>query len=155
MLSMKNLVFNERPVRKLTKQCVSSSMIKEIVSVRIHPVVNVSRVVEYKELVKEQRVEEPKLVEANDDKEQKMEKILNKRIVQGYIKYLVRQKGFIVEYNIWKREEDLKNAKEVVAEFKKRLRAKFRRQEKIDRVKDRNFRREELPEKYIVKILYK
>ena len=69
MLSMKNLVFNERPVRKLTKQCVSSSMIKEIVSVRIHPVVNVSRVVEYKELVKEQRVEEPKLVEANDDKE--------------------------------------------------------------------------------------
>jgi len=43
----------------------------------------------------------------------------------------------------------------VVAEFKERLRAKFRRQEKIDRVKDRNFRREELPEKYIVKILYK
>ena len=69
ILSMKNLVFNERPVRKLTKQYVSSYMIKEIVSVRIHPVVNVSRVVEYKELVKEQRVEEPKLVEINNDKE--------------------------------------------------------------------------------------
>jgi len=66
---MKNLVFNKRPVRMLTKQCVSSYMIKEVMSVRIHPVVNVSRVVEYKELVKEQRVEEPKLVEANDNKE--------------------------------------------------------------------------------------
>ena len=87
---MKNLVFNERPVRKLTKQYVSSYMIKEIVSVRIHPIVNISRVVEYKELVKEQRVEEPKLVEINNDEEWKIEKILNKRIVQEYIKYLVR-----------------------------------------------------------------
>ena len=43
----------------------------------------------------------------------------------------------------------------MVAEFKERVRAKVRRQEKIDRVKDRNFRREKLPEKYIAKILYK
>jgi len=34
-------------------------------SMRIHPVVNISQVVRYKELVKEQRVEEMKPVEVN------------------------------------------------------------------------------------------
>jgi len=43
----------------------------------------------------------------------------------------------------------------VVAEFEERLSAEARRQEKIDRVEDRDFRRGKLPEKYIAKMLYK
>ena len=76
----------------MIKEVMSANIVKLRlpVSVKIHLVVNVSRVVRYKELVKEQRVEESKLVGTNDNKEYKVEKILNKRIVQEYIKYLVR-----------------------------------------------------------------
>jgi len=76
----------------MIKEVMSANTVKLRlpVSVKIHLVVNVSRVVRYKELVKEQRVEESKLVGTNDNKEYKVEKILNKRIVQEYIKYLVR-----------------------------------------------------------------
>jgi len=56
MLSMKDLMFKERPVKKLVDQYVSLYIIDEIVStnairlqfptsMRIHPVVNVSQVV--------------------------------------------------------------------------------------------------------------
>ena len=43
----------------------------------------------------------------------------------------------------------------IVAEFKGRLNADLKRQEKLDRTKEKNFRREELLGKYIAKILYK
>jgi len=87
--------------------------------------------------------------------EWEVERILNKKKARGVVKYLVRWKGFIAEYDSWKREKDLENAKEVVAEFKKRINAEFKRQEKIDRVEERDFRRGELLEKYIAKILYR
>jgi len=43
----------------------------------------------------------------------------------------------------------------MVAEFERRLNAEVRRQEKLDKAKERDFRRKELLEKYIVKMLYK
>jgi len=46
-----------------------------------------------------------------------------------------------VEYNTWKREEDLENTKEVVAEFEERMNAEVRQQEKLNITKERNFRR--------------
>ncbi len=66
MLSTKDLVFKERPVRKLTERYVGLYEIEEVVSsnavklrlptlMRIHPVVNVSRIVQYKEQVKGQK----------------------------------------------------------------------------------------------------
>jgi len=45
--------------------------------------------------------------------------------------------------------------KKVVVEFEERLNIEVRWQEKLDLAKERNFRREELLEKYIVKILYR
>ena len=45
--------------------------------------------------------------------------------------------------------------KKVVAEFEKRLSIEVRKQKKLDRTEERNFRKEELPEKYIARILYK
>ena len=44
--------------------------------------------------------------------------------------------------------------KEVLEEFKGRMNTEVRRQEKIDMVKERDFRRGELPGKYMVKLLY-
>ena len=40
-------------------------------------------------------------------------------------------------------------------EFKGRINAEVRRQEKLDIVEERDFRREELLEKYTVKMLYR
>ena len=90
MLSIKNLKFKQRLVKKLIEQYVKFYIIEEIVSqntvklkllasIRIYLVVNVSKVVRYREPVKEQRVKEPKLVEVDREEEYKVEKILNKR----------------------------------------------------------------------------
>ena len=60
----------------------------------------------------------------------------------------------MVEHNSQKREEDLENAKEVVAEFKGRVNIEIRRQRKLDIVEKKNFKRKELLGKYMMKILY-
>jgi len=48
----------------------------------------------------------------------------------------------------------LENVRELVAEFKGRMNIEVRRQEKLGLVEKRNFRRRELPRKYIAKMLY-
>ena len=53
--------------------------------------------------------------------------------------------------NIWKKEKDLENTKEAVEEFKGKLSAKVRQQEKLDWVEEKEFRRGELLGKYIAK----
>ena len=55
-----------------------------------------------------------------------MEKILNKRKIRGVEKYLVRWKGFTAENDMWEKEEDLRNAKELVENFEGRLEAEVR-----------------------------
>jgi len=63
MLSIKNLIFKEKLMRKLTEQYVGSYMIEEVVLtntvklrllvlMRIHLVVNISRIVRYKKPIK-------------------------------------------------------------------------------------------------------
>ena len=60
----------------------------------------------------------------------------------------------MVEHDTWKRREDLGNAKEVLKEFKGRVNAKVRRQEKIDRAGEQNYRRGELLGKFMAQMLY-
>jgi len=63
MLSTKDLVFKEKPVKKLMERYMGPYRIEEIVlkntvklklpaSMRIHPLVNISRIVRYREPVK-------------------------------------------------------------------------------------------------------
>ena len=100
MLSTKDLVFKKRPSKKLTERYVGPYKIEEVVSknavklkllglMRIYLVIKVSKVVRYKKLVKGQRVEKLKLVEVEGVEEWKVEKILNKRKIQGVENYLV------------------------------------------------------------------
>ena len=84
-----------------------------------------------------------------------MEKILNKRKIRGTEKYLVWWKEFTVEYDTWEKKEDLENIREALKEFEGKMEAEVRRQEKLDIVEERDFRREELPERFIAKILYR
>ena len=58
-------------------------------SIRIHPVVNISKVWLYKPQVEGQKKTPPKLVIIEGEEEFEVEKILNKRIVQGKEKFLV------------------------------------------------------------------
>ena len=59
-------------------------------SMRIHPVVNISQIVWYKEQVKGQKKEKGKLIEVKGVEEWEVEKILNKRKIRGVEKYLVQ-----------------------------------------------------------------
>ena len=128
LLSTKNLVFKERPSKKLMERYVGPYVIEEVVlsnavklclpsSMRIHPVVNVSQIVRYKEQVKGQKKEEGKLVEVKGVEEWEVEKILNKKRVRGMEKYLIRWKGFMAEGGTWERRENLKNVEELIEEF--------------------------------------
>jgi len=80
MLSTRDLVFKKKPAKKLTEKYMGPYEIRKIVSrntvklkllasIRIHLVVNVSRIVRYREPVKGQRVEELKPVEFNEVEE--------------------------------------------------------------------------------------
>jgi len=59
-------------------------------SIRIYPVVNVSRVQLYKLQVKGQKKTPPKPVIIEGEEEFEVEKIINKRTVRGKEKFLVR-----------------------------------------------------------------
>ena len=160
LLSTKDLVFKERPSKKLMKRYVRPYAIEEVVSsntvklrlpssMRIHPVVNVSWIVRYKEQVKGQKKEEGKPVEVEGVEEWEVEKILNKKKMRGVEKYLIRWKGFTVEEDTWERRENLKNAEELIEEFEKGG-VEIRRQEK----EEDEYKRMELLGKYMAKVLY-
>ena len=91
----------ERRTEKLTEHFVGPYKVKGIVSsntielelpksIKIHPVVNVSRVQLYKLQVEGQKKILPKQVIIEGEEEFKIEKILNKRTVRGKEKFLVR-----------------------------------------------------------------
>jgi len=128
LLSTKDLVFKERPVRKLTERYIGPYVIEKVVSLnavklrlpssmRIHLVVNVSQIVWYKEQVRGQKKEEGKLVEVEEVEEWEVEKILNKKKMRGVEKYLIQWKYFTAEGDTWERRENLKNAEELIEEF--------------------------------------
>ena len=85
---------------------------------RIHLVINVSQIVQYKEQVEGQKKEEGKLVKVKGVKEWEVEKILNKKKIRGIGKYLVQWKSFMAEGDTWERRENLKNTRELIEEFK-------------------------------------
>jgi len=110
LLSMKDLKWQMKGRRseKLTKCFVGLYKVKGIVSsnvielelpksIKIHPVVNISRVQLYKPQIEGQKKIPPKLVIIEGEEEFKVEKILNKRMVKGKEKFLVRWKGYTVE----------------------------------------------------------
>ena len=80
ILSTKDLVFKEQPARKLVDQYVGPYIIDKVLStnavklrlptlMRIHPIVNVSQIVQYKDQVGEQKKEEVKLIEVEEVEE--------------------------------------------------------------------------------------
>jgi len=103
LLSTKNLKYQmiRRYMKKFTEHFVGPYWVKAIISsnaveldllntIKIHPVVNVSRIQKYKSQVERQRREMPQSMVIEGEEEWEVEKIINKRKVRGKDKYLVQ-----------------------------------------------------------------
>ena len=103
LLSTKDLKWQMigRRTNKLTERFIGPYRVKRIISsdaieldlpssVRIHPVVNVSRIRRYRDQVKGQKVTPPPPVEIQEKMEYEVEKILSKRKRYRKVEYLVR-----------------------------------------------------------------
>ena len=130
LLSTRDLKWQmvRRSSEKLVKQFIGPYKIKAIISsnvvelelpvtVRIHPVVNVSWIKRYIDQVDSQRKEVPQPVIVEGEEEWEVEKILNKRKIREKDKFLVQWKGFTAKGDTWKSQENLKNAGDVLKEF--------------------------------------
>ena len=162
----------KRATKKLTEKFIGPYVVRKIVSenavelelpasLRIHPVVNMRRIVKYREQVEGQKKVPPPPVEVAGEKEYEVEEILDRQERRGKTKYLVKWKGYTAEENTWERLENLKNAMKKVEEFEKgrfeeeiqRIRMKKGKEMKLNPEAE-EFKRGELPGKYMVKLLY-
>ena len=162
----------KRTTKKLTEKFIGPYVVKKIVSenavelellvlLRIHPVVNVRRIVKYREQVEGQKKIPPPPVEVAGEKEYEVEEILDRQERRGKTKYLVKWKGYTVEENTWEGLENLKNARGKIEKFEKerfekeiqRIRLKKGKEIKLNPEVE-EFKRGELPGRYMAKLLY-
>ena len=162
----------KRATKKLTEKFIGLYVVRKIVSknavelellasLRIHLVVNVRRIVKYREQVEGQKKIPLPPVKVASEKEYEVEEILDRQERRIKTKYLVKWKEYMVEENTWEELENLKNVREKIEEFEK---GRFEEEIRIIRMKKgkeiklnleaEEFRRGELPEKYMVKLLY-
>jgi len=163
----------KRTTKKLTEKFIGPYVVRKIVSenmvelellasLRIYPVVNVRRIVKYREQVDGQEKIPLPPIEIASEKEYKVEEILDRQERRGKMKYLVKWKGYTVEENTWEGIENLKNVMEKVEEFEKgrfeeeiqRIRMKKEKEMKLNPEAE-EFRRGELLGKYTAKLLYR
>jgi len=98
----------KRATKKLMEKFIGPYVVKKIVSenvvelelpvsLRIHPVVNVRRIVKYKAHVEGQKKTPPPPVEVAGEKEYEVEEILDRQERREKTKYLVKWKGYTAE----------------------------------------------------------
>ena len=163
-LSTKDLKFQikGRHSEKLIEQFMGPYKVKRIIStntielellstIKIHPVINISRVYMYRDQVEGQKKEQSLLVIIKEKEEYKVKKILNKRKFRGKNRYLVQQKGYIAEEDTWEPRENLGDTRDLVERFEEEYEKELRQTKKED---CKEFHREELSEKYTAKTLY-
>jgi len=162
----------KRATKKLMEKFIGPYVVKKIVlenvvklellaSLRIHLVVNMRRIVKYREQVEGQKKIPPSPVEVASEKEYEVEEILDRQERRGKTKYLVKWKGYMTEENTWEGIENLRNVREKVEEFEKE-----RFEEEIQRIKIKKgkeiklnpeveeFKRGKLLGRYMAKLLY-
>ena len=116
LISMKNFSMKlmKRVMKKLTEKFIGSYVVKKIVLenavelelpalLRIHLVVNIRRIVKYKEQVEGQKKIPPPPVKIDSEKKYVVEEILNRQERRGKTKYLVKWKGYMSEENTGER----------------------------------------------------
>jgi len=167
-----SMELRKRATKKLTEKFIGPYVVKKVVSenavelelpamLRIHLVVNVRRLVKYREQVEGQKKIPPLPVEVAGEKEYEVEEILDRQERRGKTKYLVKWKGYTAEGNTWEGLENLKNVGEKIEEFEKgrfeeeirRIRMKKGKEMRLNPEAE-EFKRGELPGRYTAKLLY-
>ena len=162
----------KRVIKELTEKFIGPYVVRKIVSenavelelpvsLRVHLVVNVRRLVKYREQVEGQKKIPPPPVKVAGEKEYEVEEILDRQEKRGKIRYLVKWKGYTAEGNTWEGLENLKNTMEKVKEFEKgrfeeeirRIRMKKGKEMRLN-PEAKEFKRGKLPGRYIAKLLY-
>ena len=69
-------------------------------------------------------------------------------------KFLVRQKGYIVEEDIWESRENLENVKELVEKFEREYREEVEGPRQQEQEKEEKKFSQELPRELTAKLLY-
>ena len=103
LISMKDFSkkLMKRATKKLTEKFKELYVVRKIVSenvvelellavLRIHPVVNVRRIVKYREQIERQKKIPPPLIKVASEKEYKVEEILDRQKRRGKMKYLMK-----------------------------------------------------------------
>ena len=160
----------KRATKKLTEKFIEPYVVRKIVSenvvelellasLKIYLVVNVRRIVKYREQVERQKKIPLPPVEIASEKEYVVD--LGRQERREKTKYLVKWKEYTAEKNMWEGLENLKNAMKKVEEFEKE-----RFEEEIQKIRLRKgkeiklnseaeeFRRGELLGRYMAKLLY-
>ena len=112
LISIKDfsMEFMKRETKKLMEKFIRPYVVRKIVSqnvvelklpalLRIHLIVNVRRIVKYREQVEEQKKIPLPSVEIASEKEYKVENFLDRQERRGKMKYLVKWKGYMAEEN--------------------------------------------------------
>jgi hypothetical protein len=90
-------------------------------SMKLHPVFHVSLFEPYKELSIPGRFQVPPLpIEIKRQEEFEVSEILDSRIIQRKLEYLVQWYGYDVSERTWEPVADLRNAPEMIKEFHRR-----------------------------------
>jgi len=119
----------KRPSKKLAEKRIGPYEILEIISpnaiklklprtIKLHPVMNVSRLRPYKEpRITGQETTPAPPVEINGELEYEVEQILDSRLRRGQLQYLVKWQGYTEEHNTWEPLANLTNAQDAIDAF--------------------------------------
>ena len=130
-LSTDNLQMLNRASKKLTEKWIGPYEISSVMPnavelklpkmLRIHPVVNISRVKPYLGPLPGQPVSRPGPIHVTEDRDEEYEvdAIVDSRIYKGKLQYLVHWKGYDESERTWEPVSNLKNSPEIVEQFHK------------------------------------
>ena len=128
-LSTDNLRMLNRASKKLTEKWVGPYEISSVMpnavelklpkTLRIHPVVNISRVKPYLGPLTGQPVSRPGPIHVTEDRDEEYEvdAIIDSRIYKGKLQYLVHWKGYDESERTWEPVANLRNSLEIVEHF--------------------------------------